>query len=275
MKKFLITCFYLTLTLAVCAAGFLLPSALNDYQDRQIFAKIEHTAMEPPELAYSSSLYDTLRLLAKEHYFVEYPSTGSKRTEEEIYSIASDLTEQLKKYNVLLRQEYTISHYTTTLQLAIVSDGMLNTDSGSTQDVSHAKSGLEEYSETASSDITTAVVWNCTIYYQSGCWLSVGIDDKSGKIVSFSLFTDRLLMLTSSDSEEELNAFAASIAEFCGDYYEMPAASLQQSVIRSYDTISKTSNGIIEASYTIQMKEENGEKLQMPLRIFPDYMMLN
>ena len=60
MKKFLITCFYLSVTLAVCAAGFLLPSALNNYQDRQIFAKIEHPAIEPTELTYSSSLYDTL-----------------------------------------------------------------------------------------------------------------------------------------------------------------------------------------------------------------------
>ena len=70
MKKFFITCLYLSLTVAVCTAGFLLPSMLNDYQDRLIFAKIEHTAIEPPELTYSSSLFDTLRLLSKDHYFV-------------------------------------------------------------------------------------------------------------------------------------------------------------------------------------------------------------
>ena len=56
IKKIIVTCFYLALTLAVCTAGFLLPSVLNSYQDRQIFSKIEHTAMEPPELTAPACL---------------------------------------------------------------------------------------------------------------------------------------------------------------------------------------------------------------------------
>lgn len=68
MKKLITACLCLLLTLAVTAAGFLLPSAMSAYQDRQTFSKIEHMSMEPLELTYSSSLYDTLRLLSKGHY---------------------------------------------------------------------------------------------------------------------------------------------------------------------------------------------------------------
>lgn len=280
MKKFLITCFYLTLTLAVCAAGFLLPSALNNYQDRQIFAKIEHTAMKPPELAYSFSLYDTLRLLSQKHYFVEYPSAGSRRSSEEIYTIASDLTTQFQKYNIfsdLEDTEDTILHYATTLQLAIVSDGMQDTDLTASEGypAADAEEGMDVYSETSALDITTAVVWNCSINYQSGRWLSIGIDDKSGKMVSLSMYTDQISVLTSSGEEAALKAFAASIADFCRDYYELPATCLQQSVIHSYNTIYEKNNGILEAYYTIQIKTEDGQTIQMPLRIYPDYMILN
>lgn len=271
MKKLLITCIYLTLTLAVCAAGFLLPSTLNDYQDRQIFAKIEHTAMEPPELAYSSSLYDTLRLLSREHYFVEYPSAGSKRSSEEIYNIASDLIRQIKKNYMLPDLEDTDSNYTTSLQLAIISDGTQNTDSNPSEESAMAT----EYSEAAALDITTAVVWNCSIYYQNGYWLSISIDDKSGKIVSFSMCTNQIAMLAAYGDEKAFDTFAASIAEFCEDYYELPTTSLQQSIIRSYNTMFEKSNSILEAYYTIQMKEEDGQTIQMPLRIYPDYMILN
>ncbi len=110
MKKFFITCLYLSLTVAVCTAGFLLPS------------KNEHTAIEPPELTYSSSLFDTLRLLSKDHYFVEYPSAGSSRTGEEIYAAACGLLKQLTEYGVLSPDSaYDITTYTTALQLAIVS----------------------------------------------------------------------------------------------------------------------------------------------------------
>ena len=119
IKKIIVTCFYLALTLAVCTAGFLLPSVLNSYQDRQIFSKIEHTAMEPPELTYSSSLFDTLRLLSKEHYFVNYPSSGSKRTPEEICEKSLELIDSLNAYGFELKE--TASSYSATLQLAIVS----------------------------------------------------------------------------------------------------------------------------------------------------------
>lgn len=279
MKKFLISCFYLTLTLIVCAAGFLLPSTLNNYQDRLIFAKIEHTAMEPPELTYSSSLFDTLRLFAQEHYFVEYPSTGSKRTSEEIYKLSLDLLEQLKEYEILFPDsEYTITNHAASLQLAIVSDGKQYTDADNKASISSAlqsEKSIDEHSEELSLDITTAVVWSCSIYFESGYWIDIWIDDKSGKLVAFSMFTERTLAMTSSGNKEDLDAFAAFAATFLEDYYELPATSLQQSFVHSYNPLFEKDNSILEAYYMIQLKEENGNYIEIPLKIRPECTILN
>lgn len=278
MKKFFISFLYLALTLAVCAAGFLLPSTLNDYQDRQIFATIEHTAMEPPELTYSSSLYDTLRLLSHEHYFVEYPSAGSKRNDKEIYAISSGLIDQLKQYGTLLPDgAYDITNYTASLQLAIVSDNMPYTDANSSEAAAFgtdAAKDLNEHSETAALDITTAVVWSCAIYFESGYWMHIWIDDKSGKAVSFSMYTGQNLILASYTDAGDLDAFAAEVAAFAEDYYELPATPLQQSIVHAYNQMFEKGS-IFEAYYTIQLKEEDGGLIQMPLRILQDCMTLN
>lgn len=279
MKKFLITCFYLSLTLTICTAGFLLPSTLNAYQDRQIFAKIEHTAMEPPELAYSSSLYDTLRLLSQEHYFVDYPSKGSKRTADEINAIAADLIKQIQAYSITFPASDTVSaSYTSTLQLAILSDGYQYTDvTGSKTDVSSVDAFEDPNAPGTENalDITTAVVWSCSVSFDNGCWIDIWIDDKSGKAVAVSMFTNQIYTLMSSGSEKELSEFASSIAGFSETYYGLPATLLEESITRSYNSLFEKNSSVIEASYTIQLKEEDGQLIQMPLRIRPECLVFN
>lgn len=286
MKKFLITCFYLVLTLAVCAVSFLLPSALNTYQDRQIFAKIEHTAMDPPELAYSTSLYDTLRLLCGAHYFVDYPSTGSKRTTEEIRAAAVDLIGQLAEYSVLSADAKDhISNYATTLQLAIESenrpvddiDSVSNNRSsvttiesaGQSENESADESSSAKNEEKPSSDIATAVVWLCTVMFDSGNWMTLRIDDKSGKAVTLTVCTDRVQTIASSGNEPELDAFVHSVAAFLEDYFELPADPQKLNIVHSYIPLYDKSSSF-EASYLIQLKEENGTVIQLPLHIYPE-----
>lgn len=279
MKKFLITCFYLSVTLAVCAAGFLLPSALNNYQDRQIFAKIEHPAIEPTELTYSSSLYDTLRLFTRAHYFVEYPSTGSKRTDEEIYTIASESIQLLQKYNVISSDlKNDITNYTTSLQLAVVTERNDYTNLINDQPYSSAidaESSTQDESEPASVDITTAVVWSCSIYFKSGYWIDIWIDDKSGKAVSFSMFIEQTQELASSGNRDILDTFANAAAKFAEHYYELPATALEPSIVRSFSSLFEKDAGIIQAYYTIQLKEENGTLIQVPFKIRPECIILN
>lgn len=275
LKKLLVTCFYLALTFAVCTAGFLLPSVLNDYQDKQIFAKIEHTAMEPPELTYSSSLFDTLRLLSREHYFVNYPSTGSKRTSEEIYAASLELLESLDAYGFQLSEPAAASNYTATLQLAIVSvdypysDGMQAVTSA--VDTESEKKASKE----AASDITTAVVWECSIYFSSGYWINIWIDDKSGKAVACSMFTNQTYTLVSSCDKKLLDDFAAAVAKFSEDYYELPATVIEQPVIHSGNLMFEKNGGVSEAAYTIQLKEENGSLIQIPLQLRREYVLFN
>lgn len=281
MKKFLIACFYLSVTLAICTASFQLPSMLNNYQDKQIFAKIEHSAMEPPELTYSFSLYDTLQLFSKDHYFVAYPSAGSKRTSEEIYAIASNVVIQLQNYGVISTDfNYDITNYTTQLQLAIVSEGKTDASAAtepSTFSVTDEESSRKNVSRKSSSDITTAVVWSCSIYFDSGYWIDFWIDDKSGKTVSFSMFVEQTQLLTSEGNQKILDAFADCTAEFAAHYYELPAIALEHSFVHSFNSLfEKEKNAsIIEAYYTIQLKDENGILIEIPLKIRPECTILN
>lgn len=279
MKKFLITCFYLSVTLAVCAASFWLPATLGRYQDRQISAKIEHTEMEPPELTYSSSLYDTLRLFSKNHYFVDYPSVGSKRSDEEIYETALELVKQLQKYDVL-SSGFTddIANYTTQLQLAILSEKTLLPDIATVQaDSARSNTGLtgQDDPESSASDITTAVVWSCSIYFDSGYWIDIWIDDKSGKAVSFSMFIEQTRALASSGSRAILDTFADAAASFAEHYYELPTTVLEPSFVNSYNSLFGQDASILEAYYTIQLKEENSTNIQIPLKIRPECTILN
>lgn len=289
MKKILTACFYLLLTFAVSSAGFVLPSALNAYQDRQIFAKIEHTAMEPLELTYSSSLFDTLRLLSQDHYFVDYPFAGSKRTEEEVYGIVSEMMDRLNEYEALSSlPAYAITNYAISPQLAILSDDQEKnygnpTDSSkiTIKDASQSQGDTQpqEDAQSPPSDITTAVVWLCSLYFDSGYWANFGIDDKSGKVVAFALFTEQTLALIDIQNEFGLNAFAESVAGFLQDYYELPTELVNQGMIHRYipnaNSLFEQSSVTLEAHYIIQLKEENGNIIQIPLRTFPELIVLN
>lgn len=283
MKKICITCFYLFLTLAIAAGGFFLPSALNAYQDGQIFAKIEHTAMESLELTYSSSLLDTLRLLSQKHYFVEYPSAGSKRTDEEIYGIALEIIDQLKANGLLPTDSASgITNYNAELQLAIASEDkeIVNVYNGVNQkidsDVTDAQSGGNAQTDTQPPDITSAVVWLCSVYFKSGYQIAFWIDDKSGKTVSCSMFTKQSQSLTAIQDESKLHVFASNIAAFLQEYYGMPAKLGPQPAFHSYGSpLFEKNAGIFEVVYTIQLTEENGNLIEMPLRVLPEGLTLN
>lgn len=278
MKKLITACLCLLLTLAVTAAGFLLPSAMSAYQDRQTFSKIEHMSMEPLELTYSSSLYDTLRLLSKGHYYVDYPLTGSSRSANEIYEIVLDIIRQFEDNGILVSDsEFTVTNHTITLQLAIASDSNIYTELYGIAD--GKLSGGESVSSTeasgdSSSNITTAVVWACSVYFVSGYWMNFWIDDKSGKAVAFSMYTEQTLILTDSGSTQDLDSFAGKIADFLQDYYELPSESRLKSLLES-STLFEKAPAALEANYVIELKEDSGKAIQMPLHIRPEYMMLN
>lgn len=277
MKKILITCFYLLITAAISASGFLLPAVISDYQDKQIFAKIDHTSMEPLELTYSSSLYDTLRLLSEGHYYVDYPLTGSSRTADEVYDIVLRLIGQFEDYGIILSDSgYTVTNHTITLQLAIASDNNRYTDAFGTAQESGFYTGEESGSteSDASSDITTAVVWACSVYFVSGYWMNFWIDDKSGSAVAFSMYTGQSV-LSDSLNDSNLDLFVNRLTSFLQNYYGLPAESLPVSVIHSANPLFDKEVIPAEAGYTIQLKEDSGKLIHMPLRIHPEYMILN
>lgn len=298
MKRIILTGFYLILTLIIAAAGFFLPASTAAYQDQQIFATIEHPSIEPVEFTYSSSLPDTLQLLAKGCYFVDYPSTGSSRTSKEVFEIVKDVFDQLKEYGIaIFPLEASASSYNMSLQLAIASedpdaeygvsgaDGSPGVDAesaGITQtpiskiseqaDHSHSKSE----NAAGSSDITTAVIWSCMIYNTAGYWADIKVDDKSGKIVAFYLTSDQTSF--SIDSKKNLNKLAKAFRTFLQDYYEMKAKTvLQNTVLTAYGIYDKSGSqpAILEADYIIQLTEESGNLIQIPFIIRAEHLSLN
>lgn len=319
MKKHLMTGFYILLTITVCAAGFLLPSALIAYQDNQIFAKIEHSPLEPMELTYSSSLLDTLQMLSVCHvpYYVDYPASGSSRTEKEVYQIVKDILDRLEEYGIFVRSDIIIdpdladskthtdsqktakdaaTYHSERLQLAIASDESVSSlsEPGDSYDLANdisdssnnSSGNLTNSSGTAAekkdsvkninqitSDMKTAVVWQCTVYFQSGCWLNIWIHDKSGKAVAFTMYTEQSALAVRN--KENLDSFTDAMQTFVQDYYELPAELVPLSDNEvSYP--AETIPDITESIYKICLKDETSSRsIEIPFTVRAEYMTFN
>ncbi len=74
------------------------------------------------------------------------------------------------------------------------------------------------------------------------------IDDKSGKAVAFSMYTEQTLILTDSGSTQDLDSFAGKIADFLQDYYELPSESRLKSLLES-STLFEKAPAALEANY--------------------------
>ncbi len=85
------------------------------------------------------------------------------------------------------------------------------------------------------------------------------------------MFTEQINMLSSSGNKSQLDSLASSVAAYLEDYYELPATLLEQSTIHSLNKIVS----MIEAEYMIQLKEENGNLIQIPLQLRQECMILN
>lgn len=297
MKRIILTSFYLILTLMISAAGFFLPASLSAYQDQQILATIEHPSIEPMEFTYSSSLPDTLQLLARGCYYVDYPSTGSTRTTEEVFSIIRDIFKQLEDYGIaIFPLDASAASYNMSLQLAIASedtdakygksdaDGSSSTATESTDGSQTPFSKIAEKADRSndkpnaakSADLSTAVIWNCSIYDTAGYWADIKIDDKSGKLVAFNLTADQACF--SIDSKANLNRLVKVFHKFLRRYYEMKTkAVLQNTIQAAYGIYGKSDRQppILEAEYIIQLTEESGNLIQIPFVIRTEHISLN
>ena len=76
-------------------------------------------------------------------------------------------------------------------------------------------------------------------------------------------------MMVSSGYEPELDAFVSSVAAFLENYFELPANPQKLNIVHSYISLYDKSKSF-EASYLIQLKEENGTVIQLPLHIYPE-----
>lgn len=274
MKKFLVTGFYFALTAAVCAAGFWFPSALSKYQDEQIYAKIERPAVEPMTLTYSSSLHDTLQLLSNNYYFVEYPYAGSIHTENEVQKIVSRLLKKFEKYglltqNLLSGSGNAVQGQSITLSLAIASNGApsgqshvssMSNRSSTTKDILPV---TDNTANSRTTDYTTAVIWDCSIYFQDSSILIMSIDDKSGKLVGYNIYNAQVPVYM---NEKELSQYADAVAKFLKRHYGMKARATLSGLNEVLDQkIYDEKAFYIESTHSIKLTEESGDTIQLKL----------
>lgn len=285
MKKFFLTCFYSILTLGISCTGFLLPSTLSAYQDEQIFSRIEQSSIEPMEFTYSSSLQDTLRLITSDFYLMDYPAGAGKRSQEEIYKIVSNAVEQLEDRGIsIFLPEDTVVDQNASLKLAISSDymsqntsvsaGVSESNDEDTQDSSKKSKGSGKKNRT-SSDITTAALWNCSLYSSYGYWAYFMIDDESGKIVTLSLYT--LQTSTAAWDRNSLDSLIKKLAKFLQEHVGLQAEAILQSAKTMTLKSEKELPGIFDSlpyvneySYLIQLKIKSGSFIQLPVQINTD-----
>lgn len=279
MKKILITCFYFALTAAVCAACFWFPSALSKYQDEQIYAKIECPAVEPMTLTYSSSLYDTLRLLSNEYYSVEYPYAGSSHTESQMFDLASRLLKKFEKYGLLtqnLRSEANnaVQGQSATLSLAIASNSP-SSGTGNTSSFTNDKAAVSTQSNQSAAgnpsaasgaaghavDYTTAAIWDCSFYFQDSSILKMFLDDKSGKLVGFNIYNAQLP--PGYLDETQLSKYADAVAKFLKAHYGMKAHAILENLTEAPAYDDKILN--LESTHSIQLTDSSGDTIQLKL----------
>lgn len=278
MKRFLVTFLSVILTFAVSAAGFLLPQLLNEYQDERIFSTIEHSSIEPMEFTYSSSLLDTLRLISSGYFLVEYPATASRHSDDDIYQTSLHLVKTLKQYGIeIFDEDDAIINHETYLHLAIASNNTKTqteasaTDNGDEKQA--AQTGSMPQSNSNSQEITTAVIWRCILYSANGYWVSFKIDDKSGEMIDFSIFSEQTI--ASAYSKTEIEKLVNSVCAFLENHYKLPADPILQKMEPASTGFFEKQPFISETHYIIQFKETSGNLIQIPLRIHTNYLVMN
>lgn len=301
MKKIITACFYLILTSVVIAIVFFLPSTLFTYEDQQLLAKVEQTEIESVEFTYSYSLFDTLKLIASGFYTVEYPSSGATRTADEIYKITKDAFAKLNHYGekkgiFFLQPNDKIVDYATSLQLAISNNyetNFISSDHNADDNPSSyaaEDTALSESSTTGNSQaagITSATIWRCHLYTESGYLAEFRIDDKSGKIVGLFLWTNQENL--ANKRIWSTKALLDTIRSFLKDYYGLKAKIIPQDKTSTTDTdISQASSGstsdpnyktrqisAYSTTYIIRLTNEFGHSAQIPVKIAPEWIDLN
>lgn len=287
MKKFFITCFYFTLALAATAASYRMPAASSFYQDQQMSAGVEYSKIEPTAFTYSSSLLDTMRLLSSNYYIVEYPLTGSSRAPKEIYQITLNAIKQLTNHGLtVFHSKEPVLGYHATLQLAIskysnTDNSQISTDSGYPQagnqsvDTISSSDPPDDAVETAkdSMDITSAIIWQCYVYTADGIEANFKIDDKSGKVVGFCIWSYPNALLSDTNKTSKI---MDNLCAFAKDYYGLPAKIITEETASVTD--AKSFKAEYETStlyYYLELSEETSDKIHIPLQIYPDSWMLN
>ena len=304
MKKPITTCFYLILTSAVITAVFFLPSVLSRYEDQKMFAKIEQTEIEPVEFSYSYSLFDTLNLLSGSYYTVEYPSNGGSHTADEICEITADIFKRMNHYGkknglLFLNTGDKIIAKNAVLQLAISSNydntsspdeaaKAPGSDQGGTDTGTESATAATDYS--VSTDVTTAAIWRCHLYSESGYVAEFRIDDKSGKIAGIFLWKNPYSSPDSSDwpAEALKNTFQKFFQNYYGTHTEIFPLEETRVSDTSTDAITDSSGAasskdgtavqnanIYQSTNHIYLTDEFGNTARMIMKISPEYVSLN
>lgn len=228
----------LFLASAALAAGFFLPDLVGRVADRKLGSEAETFVIDKVPSAADARLLDMLRL-ADIYENEVYLDSGAVRDESDMRITAADLIKRLSGCGVLDKAEYEVLSLS---PFIAVRGKMLSDDSYGYDDTDNTAStgDVSEYAA-ESSDQTAAdngaqmgIIWKCYVSCQQpGIDLEILIDDRSGKMLSFSL--TRYVADTDTEEEyrneeeinkeinkeiqEDLRGKSDGMQTFCEEYY--------------------------------------------------------
>lgn len=262
------TVIVLLLTWAFLTAGFFMPDFTGKAADQNLAVQTERFAIEKMLSSANARLTDML-ILAKSFENEIYLNSGSERDEAQIKTIASDIINRLTECKILDKIRYEdISIYPfIAVRGEMFSDAAFGYDDMDNSAIDNVEENTPDVSDQKGSEdsVQMGILWNCSVTdAQIGGGLTMLIDDRSGKLLSFS-FTRNQDDSAMEDDESEKEKYVEVIQEdlqtlggrmeiFCEKYYGFRH--------------EKTEFYIDDAVYFVRMyyEGENGDEIMLDLK---------
>lgn len=230
-------------TALTAAAGFLVPGVISSAQDWGLRTKISTYKAESIQFHPVTCVENSLQLLAGGYTVVQLEN-GSSMDPSGAYQAALDVCRFLMKEGAF----------------GIPPEGYPE----------HAETPYLFVSDDKS---TSAVLWRCRLYNgDTNRYLSMLIDDGSGKMLSFSISSDQRAISgqTVDTVQKQSYNFSKNLACICSKYYGWKAKS-----VKIGKAVSQENGSINSVESVIVMTTDLNKSVEFPLMIHGNFYAFN
>lgn len=218
--KYFTTVIAFLLTIGLVLIGAFLPNFIFSYQNHRIQSQVEQYSMEQIQCQYSSNLEDTLYLLSRSYYTMNYDSLNAHSTETEAYYSAMTFFKELSSYGFPFPSEDAIVGHKESFFWAVEDTSATSVESNLNQSTDSSTLYKSSNSTIIDNDtlVSSAALWRIEIIFENDLYIMLYLDDLTQKVVSFSLQSANLPII---ESDKESSYFLDSMADFMQDYYDL------------------------------------------------------